>query len=75
MSTKISKGARLHLLRVVERLEFPMLVVRVGRAKMNELQREYLRSLAASMQSFVLPKGCDFEIVGPGHRQRALVPA
>jgi hypothetical protein len=30
VSTKISRGARLHLLRVVERLQYPMRVVRVG---------------------------------------------
>ncbi len=71
MSTKITRGTRRHLLRVVKRPEFPMRIVMVGRAKLNDQQREYLRSLAAGMHSFVLPKGCDFEIVGA----RRLAPA
>ncbi len=66
MSTKISKGARLHLLRVVERLEFPMRVIRVGRAPMNEQIREALATMATGMQAFVLPASCEFEIVEPG---------
>lgn len=64
MSTKISKGARSHLLRVVERLEFPMFTVRlVGAHKMNRQIREGLAALANLGQAFTLPKDCEFNVV------------
>lgn len=58
MSTKISKGARLHLLRCVERLQYPMFTLRIGRAgsaRTMAAMRRIAREALADGAVFVLP--------------------
>ena len=67
MSTKISRGARLHLLRTVERLQFPMFTVRIGKAN---LKPDTWRTLfdKFGMARFSLPSGYDYKVLEPVQR-------
>lgn len=65
MSTKISKGARLHLLRVAEKMQCPMRAIRmVPLSGERSKIAKYLASLRWG-QMFTLPPGFDLKIVHP----------
>ncbi len=62
MSTKISKGARLHLLRAMQKLNHPMIVVRMLPCAADQRNlRALLRDLSGR-QAFVLPPGFEMSM-------------
>lgn len=65
MSTKITKGARLHLLRAVERLQYPMLRYVGPVASPNQRHGLCRDALDAMGQWIICPPGADFRIIMP----------